>query len=90
MILDREAAKQLVSDPVLQDAAAAYFASTDFDAFLIAPIKGEDPAGPVLGVMLVEYASTEKAQANANVLNEVTRLCAGALRTRSKWSRCRW
>jgi hypothetical protein len=79
VVLDREAAKQLVSDPVLQDAAAAYFASTDFDAFLISPIKADDPASPVLGVMLVEYASTDKAQANSPLLGEVCRLCAGSV-----------
>ncbi len=79
VILDRKAAEQLVSDPVLQDAAAAYFAATDFDAFLAAPIKTEDTASPVLGVMLVEYAATEKAQSQSNLLPEVTRLCAGSV-----------
>jgi hypothetical protein len=79
VVLDREAVQQLVSDPVLQDAAAAYFASTDFDAFLISPIKADDPASPVLGVMLVEYASTEKAQSGNALLGEVCRLCAGSV-----------
>ena len=79
VVLDREAAKQLVSDPVLQDAATAYFASTDFDAFMISPIKADDPASPVLGVMLVEYALTEKAQSSNALLGEVCRLCAGSV-----------
>jgi hypothetical protein len=79
VVLDREAAKQLVSDPVLQDAAAAYFAATDFDAFLLSPIKADDPASPVVGVMLVEYASTHKAQSATPLLGEVCRLCAGSV-----------
>ncbi len=76
VILDREAAKQLMSDPSLQDAASAYFEATEFNAFLAAPIKSDDPASPVLGVLVAEYATTEKAQAHVNLLTDVTRLCA--------------
>jgi len=79
VVLDREATQQLVSDPVLQDAAAAYFEATDFNAFLAAPIKSDDPASPVLGVMLVEYQTSEQAQTHVNLLNEVGRLCAGSV-----------
>ena len=53
--MNREAAKQLASDPALQDAATAYFGACALDAFLLAPIKADDPTSPVLGVLLVEY-----------------------------------
>ena len=79
VVIDREAAKQLVSDPMLQDAAAAYFLASDFDAFIAAPIKADDPVSPVLGAILVEYATTERAQANSTILAEVARLCTGAV-----------
>ncbi len=79
VMLDREAAKQLVSDPVLQDAAVAYFAATEFEAFLAAPIKLDDAKSTVKGVILVEYASTATAQANSAMLSDVARLCTGAV-----------
>jgi hypothetical protein len=79
VVLDRAAAKQLVSDPMLQDAAAAYFAACDFDAFLLAPIKADDPTAPVLGVILAEYKASEKAQAHSMLLAEVARLSTGAV-----------
>lgn len=76
--IDREAAKQLASDPALQDAAQAYFLACEFDAFIAAPIKTAEPASPVLGVILAEYSKTESAQANTTLLAEITRLCTGA------------
>jgi hypothetical protein len=79
VVLDRAAAKQLVSDPMLQDAAGAYFAACDFDAFLLAPIKADDPTAPVLGVILAEYKTSEKAQAHSMLLAEVARLSTGSV-----------
>jgi hypothetical protein len=79
VILDREAVKQLVSDPVLQDAATAYFAATDFNAFLATPIKTDDPTSPVLGVLLVEYSDTAKAQSQVALMPDVARLCTGSV-----------
>jgi hypothetical protein len=79
VVLDREAVKQLVSDPVLQDAASAYFAATEFNAFLAAPIKTDDPTAPVLGVLLVEYSNTADAQAHSTLMQEVARLCTGSV-----------
>jgi multidrug resistance efflux pump len=79
VVLDREAARHLVSDPMLQDAASAYFAACDFDAFLAAPIKADDPTAPVLGVLLVEYSTSERAQAHSNLLAEIARLSTGSV-----------
>jgi len=100
VVIDRDAAKQLVSDPTLQDATAAYFAAggggggggagqgaggttygagSGFDAFVATPIKSDDPAAPVLGVMLAEYATSAKAQANSALAAEVARLSAGSV-----------
>jgi hypothetical protein len=79
VVLDREAARQLVSDPRLQDAATAYFLASGFEAFMAAPIKEDDPGAPVLGVILAEYASTSKAQAYRALLGEVARLATGAV-----------
>jgi hypothetical protein len=79
VVLDRAAAKQLVSDPMLQDAAGAYFAACDFDAFLLAPIKADDPTAPVLGVILAEYKTSDKAQAHSMLLAEVARLSTGSV-----------
>jgi hypothetical protein len=81
--IDRNAATELGSDPALQDAATAYFLACDFEAFIAAPIKAEEPAGggaPVMGVVLAEYSKTEDAQANATLLAEIARLCTGAVR----------
>ncbi|MCL2646807.1 MAG: efflux RND transporter periplasmic adaptor subunit [Phycisphaerales bacterium] len=85
VLLDREAAKQLVSDPVLQDAAAAYFAATEFAAFIAVPIKADEGGGatsPVMGVVLVEYAGTAVgggAQGHFAMLGDVVRLCTGSV-----------
>jgi hypothetical protein len=79
IVIDREAARQLVSDPMLQDAAAAYFGACDFNAFLAAPIKSEDPASPVLGVIFVEYRASERAQAHSNLLAEIARLSTSSV-----------
>jgi hypothetical protein len=79
VVLDREAAKQLVSDPTLQDAATAYFMACEFDAILLAPIKADDPAAPVLGVVLAEYKSSQTAQANTSLVAEVARLSTGSV-----------
>lgn len=79
VVLDRAAARQLVSDPMLQDAATAYFAACDFDGFLLAPIKADDPTAPVLGVILAEYKTSEKAQAHSMLLAEIARLSTGSV-----------
>jgi GAF domain-containing protein len=71
VMLDRDAAKQLVSDPALQDAAAAYFTTTAFDAFAAAPIKHDDK---IIGVILAEYSTTENAQQHSTELSELARL----------------
>lgn len=75
-MLDREAARSLVSDPQLQDAAVGYFVATQFDAFIAAPIREGDT---VIGVVLAEYASTQKAQQNAGVLSDLARISASAV-----------
>ncbi len=77
--IDREAAKQLTSDPTLQDAASAYFLACEFEAFIAAPVKADDPSSPVMGVILAEYSKTDAAQANSTLLAEITRLCTGAV-----------
>jgi hypothetical protein len=77
--LDRGAVKQLVSDPDLQDAATAYFAASGFEAFLAAPIKGDAPTDPVLGVIFVEYSTTEAAQEHQALLAEVSRLSVASV-----------
>jgi hypothetical protein len=77
--LDRDAVKQLVSDPDLQDAASAYFAASNFDAFLAAPIKGDAPTDPVLGVVLAEYATSEAAQEQQTLLADVARLSVSSV-----------
>ncbi len=77
--LDREAVKQLVSDPDLQDAATGYFAASSFDAFLAAPIKGDAPADPVVGVIFAEYATSEAAQEQQSLLADVARLSVSSV-----------
>src|SRR4051812_19158939 len=47
-----------------------------FDAFVATPIKSDEPASPVLGVMLAEYATGAKAQAHSALASEVARLSA--------------
>ncbi len=77
--LDREAVKQLVSDPDLQDAASAYFAASNFEAFLAAPIKGDAPTDPVLGVIFAEYTTSEAAQEQQTLLADVARLSVASV-----------
>ena len=89
--MDREGAKQLASDPALQDAATAYFGACALDAFLLAPIKADDPTSPVVGVLLVEYGNggghgeadgtpaVQRAQANVGLLAEIARLSTGSV-----------
>lgn len=77
VLLDREAARQLVSDPMLQDAAMAYFMASNFNAFLAAPIRENDK---VLGVMLTEYKSVPAAQEQSAILAELARISGGAVR----------
>lgn len=74
VVLDRQSASQLVSDPMLQDAATAYFSATEFEAFLAAPIKSDDAKSTILGVVLAEYVSTQKAQLNSPTMADVARL----------------
>lgn len=69
--IDRSAAKDLASDVMLQDAATAYFAASEFDAFLAAPIKQDDS---VLGVVLAEFSTSEKAQAQSMTLSDLSRV----------------
>jgi hypothetical protein len=76
VILDRAAAKQLVSDPALSDAAAAYFAASPFDAFLAAPIKEDDK---VLGVVLTEYADSKKGQSHGAMLQDLCRVATSSV-----------
>jgi hypothetical protein len=77
--LDREAVKQLVSDPDLQDAASAYFAASNFEAFLAAPVKGDAPTDPVLGVIFAEYTTSEAAQEQQALLADVARLSVASV-----------
>jgi hypothetical protein len=74
--LDRAAARQLVSDPSLQDAATAYFAASAFDAFIASPIKHEDA---VKGVILTEYAESKKGQAESAALAELARVASSSV-----------
>lgn len=76
VVLDRQAAKQIVSDPALQDAATAYFAASGFDAFLAAPIKQDEQ---VRGVILAEYANSPKAQQHSGLLSDLTRVAASSV-----------
>ncbi len=76
VVLDRAAAEQLVSDPQMQDAAVAYFAASDFNAFVAAPIKNDDE---VLGVVLAEYHDVQAAQDNTRLLGDLARMCTSSV-----------
>jgi len=87
--LDRAAAKQLVSDAMLQDAATAYFLVTEFAAFAAAPIAAEANA-EAMGVVLAEYDVADSRQ-DAGVtcggvaLGDLARISAGSVGNAMKY-----
>ena len=76
VMLDRAAAKQLVNDPALQDAATAYFAASAFDGFLATPIKQDDT---VKGVIITEFADGKRGPSQAAALADLSRVAASSV-----------
>jgi len=76
ILLDRAAASRIATDTTLQDAASACFAASGFAALAATPIRHGDT---VVGVILAEFATADKATPQMAPLADLARVSATAV-----------